>query len=56
LIPLLKDKDPKIRQAAARTLGKIGPDAKQAADALKNALNDKNPQVREAASNALKRI
>jgi HEAT repeat protein len=46
----------KMRQAAARTLGKVGPDAKPAADALKNAKNDRNPQVRDAVINALKKI
>jgi HEAT repeat protein len=46
----------KTREAAAETLGELGPEAKQAAGALEKALGDKNRAVRAASAKALKAI
>ncbi len=47
---------PKTRQAAAETLGALGPHAKAAAAALEKAQGDKDRAVRDAAAKALKSI
>jgi HEAT repeat protein len=49
-------KDENFRCAAARALGKLGPDAKSAIPALSELLNDKDEDIRKAASHALKKI
>ncbi len=54
LIGMLKDEN--FRCAAARALGKLGPDAKSAIPALSELLNDKDEDIRKAASHALKKI
>jgi HEAT repeat protein len=41
---------------AAYALAEIGPDAREAASALQQAMRDPDKQVREAAAYALKRI
>jgi HEAT repeat protein len=57
LIELLQsDPDTGVRWGAARTLGKIGPDAKPATDALIKALKDENGTLREHAAEALGEI
>lgn len=47
---------PKSRQAAAETLGRLGPAAKKAVPNLQRATKDEDEGVREAASTALKAI
>lgn len=54
LIRMLKDE--KFRCAAARALGKLGPEAKSAIPALSELLNDTNEDIRKAASKALEKI
>ena len=39
-----------------RTLGEIGPEAKPAANALRQAAKDPDPEIANAAAEALKRI
>lgn len=58
LIALLgaKDGDRQIPRAAAGVLGQIGPDAKAAIPALKEAANSTDQLLREAAAAALKKI
>ncbi len=56
LIAALKDDEPAIRQAAAETLGQLGPVAREAAPALAGTLQDKTPVVALAAAVALTRI
>ena len=46
IMELLNDKDPMIQQAAAISLGNMGPKAKAAVPALTKLLKDKNPLVR----------
>jgi HEAT repeat protein len=41
---------------AARALGNVGPDAKEASAALVTALKDADPVVRQRAAAALKRV
>ena len=53
LIPLLKHEDYVIRQLAAYALGQIGPQAKRAVPALKQALNDQQMSVLTSVQNAL---
>lgn len=54
IVPLLRHKDDsEIRWNAARTLGKIGPAAKEAAPKLVEAMKDPEPLVREHAAEAL---
>ena len=55
-IEVLKDKDVRVRNAAAFVLGQIGPAAKDAVPALSEALKDKEGYVRRAAVSALGRI
>jgi HEAT repeat protein len=56
MIQALKDEDPRARQDAARFLGSIGPDARDAIAALVEARRDDNEDVRRAASEALVKI
>ncbi len=56
LIALLEHESPSFRKAAAKTLGEIGPPAKAAVPALREALKDKTHYVRKAAAAALKKI
>jgi HEAT repeat protein len=56
LIKQLKDEDPNVRRIAARVLGFIGPDAKEAVPALTEALKDHNQYVRYQSFLALNEI
>ena len=56
LIEKLKDPDEEVRQNAAKALGEIGPEAKAAIPALREALKDDYKAVRKAAEDALKEI
>jgi HEAT repeat protein len=57
LTTALKDEDAFVRRDAAKALGKLGPDAADAAPALAAAaLKDHNTHVRKAAADALKQI
>ena len=56
LIVNLKDGDMRTRERAARALGMIGPQAREAAGALREALKDPEPAVRNVAKDALKKI
>lgn len=56
LIEVLKDPQPEFRERAALDLGTIGPLAKEAVPALRNALTDAEPAVREASQLALELI
>ena len=51
----LRDDDPSVRQWGARLLGEMGPEAKEAAGALKALLDDKDEDVRKTAAAALER-
>ncbi|MCX5772024.1 MAG: HEAT repeat domain-containing protein, partial [Candidatus Hydrogenedentes bacterium] len=53
MIACLKDLDERVREAAAETLGKLGPSA---VDPLIACLKDKNESVRKAAAQALKQL
>jgi HEAT repeat protein len=53
LVRALTDRDPTVREAAAKGLGQIGPDPKVAVPALMEATKDKNEWVRGAAIAAL---
>jgi HEAT repeat protein len=48
-----KDSDAKVRAAAAKALGRVAPDPKQAVPVLKDALKDKVVAVRIASATAL---
>jgi HEAT repeat protein len=52
----LKSPDPWARRQAARCLGSLGPNAKDATPALSAVLEDKDEGVRDAAAKALKGI
>jgi HEAT repeat protein len=52
----LKDADRNAREAAAESLGNIGPDAKASIPALTEALKDEDAAVRQAAGAALKKV
>jgi HEAT repeat protein len=56
-IPILSesmtDPDSRVRQMAAKVLGKMGPLAREAEIALRQALDDKDPEVQKAAGEAL---
>ena len=56
LIASVKDPLSPIREAAATSLGEIGPGAKDAVPVLRDALKDDDTHVRAAASTALQRI
>ena len=56
LIAALRHKDAAMRQGAAEALGELGPAAKGAGAALRQASRDANPGVREAAAKAMKKI
>jgi hypothetical protein len=53
LVSLLFDPDPEVRLDAARALALLGPEASEAADALRVVLEDPDRDVREAARAAL---
>jgi len=50
---LLGDSDPKVRANAAEELGKLGPEAKNALGALKEAIHDSDRRVRLRAAQAI---
>jgi HEAT repeat protein len=52
----LKSPDPWVRRQAARCLGSLGPNAKDAAPALSALVDDKDEGVRDAVAKALKSI
>ena len=56
VVELLGDADPKVRVQAAKTLAKIGPDARAAVEDLTELLKDENEEVRKAAARALGQI
>lgn len=56
LVRNLKSRDSDLRRRAARDLGEIGPDAKEAIPALAAALNDRDMFVRRFAARSLGRI
>jgi HEAT repeat protein len=56
LVEALKDRNPTLRAAAAKLLGRIAPEAREAVPALLEALKDKEPKVRFGAANALAEI
>ena len=56
LVGLLSHPEARIRVVAALTLGEIGPDAGDAIDGLRRALDDPEPAVRKRAHEALDRI
>ena len=52
----LQDENPRIRQAVAKVLGKLGPDAKQAVPALMAALKDTTKTERQSIAEALGKL
>jgi HEAT repeat protein len=52
----LKDEHPRVRVAAAESLGKMGPKAKSAAGALEAATKDSEERVAAAAQEALAKV
>src|SRR5437868_14818744 len=56
LIEQLKGKDTAERRQAADALGKLGPDAKDAVNALADAVKDKDPYVKRFAARSLGQI
>lgn len=56
LIEALRDPEPMVRAAAARSLAVIGPEASRAVPALMQALDDRDDRVRIAAARALGQI
>jgi HEAT repeat protein len=56
MLEALKDKDARARQEAARFLGVVGPDARDAIAPLTQARYDENEDVRRAATEALAKI
>ena len=56
LIGGLNDPAPEVRRAAARGLGRLGPEVAASEPALLRAVNDPDRHVRETAAAALKRI
>lgn len=56
LIKKLRDKDPFIRMKAAKLLGGLGADAKDALPELSKLLSDPDIDVRSVASNAMNKI
>ena len=53
---LAGDPDFRVRVETAQTLGRIGPEAKDAMKALENAKSDPNEMVRDAARSALEKV
>jgi HEAT repeat protein len=53
LLKLLRHRDAPVRAQAARALGKVGPEARKAVEALGEAVQDRNPAVRQAALEGL---
>ena len=53
---LAKDPEARIRQYAAKALGKIGKDARSALPTLEKAKDDRDAKVRKAVDDALKKI
>jgi len=53
---LTEDQEARIRQYAAKALGKIGKDAQTALPALEKAKDDRDAKVRKAVNDALKKI
>jgi TonB family protein len=56
LIDSLRNKDEYIREAAAQTLGRLGPQAAEAVPALMKAVHDESERVRKAAAEALESV
>jgi HEAT repeat protein len=56
LLPMLKDEYPKVRQAMLQFLGDLGPAARVALPAVRQALDDPDADVRGEASEALEKI
>jgi HEAT repeat protein len=56
LVPALKDPDPRVREEAARVLGRFGRDARFALPALRRAFDDPDNMVRKAVSEAILNI
>ena len=56
LADVLRHPDPRLRRAAAETLGRIGPLARPALPALRRALGDEDAEVRVLASDAILNI
>ena len=56
LVGLLSHATPQVRALSARTLGRIGPAAKEATTALEAARRDSNSAVQTAVKDALNRI
>lgn len=56
LIAGLSDPSPEVRRAAARGLGRLGPEVAAVEPALLRAVNDPNSRVRATAAAALKRL
>jgi HEAT repeat protein len=55
-VALLDAPEPFVRRRAAMTLGRLGPAARPALDALEAAANDADPEVAQAARRALERL
>ena len=56
LVQALDDEDRDVRRYAARALGDIGPEAREAVPKLTNLLHDEDRLVRNASRKALARI
>ncbi len=53
---ILTDKDAALREAAVKTLGELGPRARDTVPAIVNLLEDEEETVRQAALDSLKKI
>jgi len=56
LLKLIHDSDEGPRNTSCMALGDIGPEARDALPALRNALNDPNKDVRRFAKQAIEKI
>jgi HEAT repeat protein len=56
LVRGLKDDRAGVREASARALGALGPEARAALDTLEGMKEEKDPEVKEAVAEALERI
>ena len=56
LIKALDHPEPLVRIGAAKTLGRLGPVAKEALPSLKKLLDDKDENARKAAAEAIKAV